>query len=121
MSARILSRDEVAALHDAGGSWTCEGFPPSVGVYVVDANDDVLVEVDGVGTTAADDERCGHLMAAAPDLRATALDAMDRADAAERMAAMSSEAAVSSAREFALIIAAQTARADAADAEGDAR
>ena len=81
MSARILTHDEVVATPDVGESWHAEFVSGFCGVMRPDGSGVTLVDGDACDQDV--DVRNAALMAAAPDLRATALDAIDRATAAE--------------------------------------
>jgi len=73
VTARILTHAEVSALYDAGVSWRTVG---------------------DLAAIARDPECAGALALAAPSLRATALDALDRLSAAHaRIAELESLAA----------------------------
>lgn len=74
MTARILTRDEVAATHDAGESWASRRGDYCALVF---RRGETIAAVNSDDGNAIDD-RHAALMAAAPDLRATALDALDR-------------------------------------------
>jgi len=85
VSARILTRDEVVMLRDEAPCCVVTDGDEAYIVAREDSGTD-LCTVFRNGDDPDEDEQIAILLAAAPDLRATALDAMDRADAAEATA-----------------------------------
>ena len=91
MSARLLTHDEVSALHDAGESW---GSRRGNMVQIVVGSRGVIAAVDGHDVPAPNEARAA-LMAAAPALRATALDLFARLSIANNAADGNLEPALS--------------------------
>ena len=95
MSARLLTHDEVSALHDTGEDWSVSDDGGRTGPLIVDAQGYEVAEVDGFDTTYATDLRHARLLARAPALRATALDLFARLSIANNAADGNLEPALS--------------------------